>query len=476
MTTLNNGLRVVTDSTPGHFSAMGAYITAGSRYENPKKSGLSHITDRLSWKSAELYSGKEMAENLAKLGGNYMTSAQRESILYQASVFNQDVDSMFDCISQVVRSPKFTSQEVVESLQTAEYEIQEIGQKSDMFLPEVLHAVAYNNNTLGIPMYCPPERLGQISRSDIVDFHSKFYQPQNVVIAMLGVSHQHAIALAQQHFLDWKPQTSYTPDLGIVKYTGGEISLPFQPPIYANLPELYHMQIGFETEGLLVDDLYALATLQKLLGGGSSFSAGGPGKGMFSRLYTRVLNQYPFVENCTSFNHAYVNSGLFGISISCSPNGAHVMSQIICQELALLMETDPEKGGLKEKEVRRAKNQLISSLLMNVESKIAKLEDLGRQIQCQNKVTSIDEMIEKIEKLTVDDLRKVATKIFTGNVVTKGESSGRPSVVMQGERESFGDVEYVLRYFGLGKFPGPELMSPRPVSEILKPKRGRWFS
>lgn len=475
MTTLQNGLRIVTDSTPGHFSALGAYVDAGSRFENPDKPGLSHIFDRLAWKSTDQFTGIEMMENLSKLGGNYMCSAQRESMIYQASVFNKDVDKMFDCISQTIRSPKITDQEIIETLQTADYEVNEISLKHDMFLPEVLHCSAYSNNTLGLPLFCPPERIPNITRDEILNYHKTFYQPQNVVVAMVGVPHDHALKLAQSHFGDWKSQSLERPSLGTVNYTGGEIALPYQPPLAGNLPELYHMQIGFETTGLLNDDLYALATLQKLLGGGSSFSAGGPGKGMFSRLYTRVLNQYAFVENCTSFNHAYINSGLFGISISCSPNAAHVMSQIICFELSKLLEKDTSEGGLTDREVKRAKNQLISSLLMNVESKLAALEDLGRQIQCQGKLTTIDEMIAKIEKITVNDLQRVAEKVLTGNVITKGISSGKPSVVMQGDRAAFGDVEFVLRHFGLGKFEGPPLTKPRDFSSGLGNKLSKWF-
>lgn len=475
MTTLQNGLRIVTDSTPGHFSALGAYVDAGSRFENPEKPGLSHIFDRLAWKSTDQYTGIEMMENLSKLGGNYMCSAQRESMIYQASVFNKDVDKMFDCIAQTIRAPRITDQELVETLQTADYEVSEIALKHDMFLPEVLHCAAYSNNTLGLPLFCPPERIPMISKDEVLNYHKTFYQPQNIVVAMVGVRHDHAVRLAQSQFGDWKSSSLQRPDLGTVNYTGGEIALPYQPPLAGNLPELYHMQIGFETTGLLNDDLYALATLQKLLGGGSSFSAGGPGKGMFSRLYTRVLNQYAFVENCMSFNHAYINSGLFGITISCSPNAAHVMSQIICFELSKLLEKDPSEGGLTDREVKRAKNQLISSLLMNVESKLAALEDLGRQIQCQGKLTTIDEMIDKIEKITVEDLRKVAEKVLTGNVVTKGVSSGKPSVVMQGDRAAFGDVEFVLRHFGLGKFDGPPLTEPRDFSSGLGNKISKWF-
>ncbi|CAH2351219.1 mitochondrial-processing peptidase subunit alpha [[Candida] railenensis] len=450
MTTLQNGLRIVSDSTPGHFSALGMYVDAGSRYENPQKPGVSHIFDRLAWKSTQKYSGLEMMENLAKVGGNYICSSQRESMLYQASVFNTDVDKMFDYMSQTVREPKITDLEFQETLQTVAFEVQSLQDKYDVRLPETLHSVAYKDNTLGLPLFCPEDRILQVDQSEVLEYHKKFYQPQNIVVAMIGVEHERAVQMAMSQLGDWKPTTRGRPSLGTIKYTGGTQYLPHQPPQNSYLPSLYHMQVGFETTGLLSDDLYALATLQKLLGGGSSFSAGGPGKGMFSRLFTRVLNQHAFVENCSAFNHSYIDSGIFGITVSVLPEYGQYMPDIICREFVELLDTQ-SKNGITEQELQRAKNQLISSLLMNVESKLSALEDLGRQIQCQGKLTTIDEMVNKIENLSVKDVRDVAYKVLTGNVVTKGVSSGKPSVVVQGDENVIGDVDKTISACGLGK-------------------------
>ncbi|RLV95099.1 Mitochondrial-processing peptidase subunit alpha [Spathaspora sp. JA1] len=449
ITTLANGLRLITDSTPGHFSALGAFIQGGSRFEDPAAPGLSHLCERLAWKTTEKYSGTQMLETLSKLGGNYIAVAQRDTLMYQATVFNKDVGNMLECMAQTIRHQQITDQEFAETVEGAKYEVSELAYKPDILLPEKLHQVAYSNNTLGVPFFTPQDRLAHIKKKEMTQYFDKFFQPQNVVIAMIGVPHEIALNLVLSNFSDWQNSSATAPELGTVNYTGGEISLPHTPPLYANQPELYHMQIAFETNGFLHDDMYALATLQKLLGGGSSFSAGGPGKGMFSRLYTQVLNKHPYVENCSAFNHSYADSGLFGITISLVPEAGHISTEIICNEFAKVLDS---KEGLNEKEFTRAKNQLTSSLLMNVESKLAKLEDLGRQIQMQGKITSVDEMVDKIGALTMSDLRTVAEKVFTGKVVTKGVSSGTPSVVMQGERNSFGDVEFVLRQYGLGKF------------------------
>ena len=125
------------------------------------------------------------------------------------------------------------------------------------------------------------------------------------------------------------------------RYTGGFLSLPpLPPPINPSLPPLTHIHLAFEALPISSDDIYALATLQTLLGGGGSFSAGGPGKGMYSRLYTNVLNQHGWVESCVAFNHSYTDSGLFGISSSCSPSKVVPMLDVMCRELqALTLDT-----------------------------------------------------------------------------------------------------------------------------------------
>ncbi|KAK0621201.1 mitochondrial processing peptidase alpha subunit-like protein [Bombardia bombarda] len=214
-------------------------------------------------------------------------------------------------------------------------------------------------------------------------------------------------------------------------YTGGFLSLPPQPaPLNPNLPTFTHIQLAFEGLPISSDDIYALATLQTLLGGGGSFSAGGPGKGMYSRLYTNVLNQHGWVESCVAFNHSYTDSGLFGIAASCYPTRTAAMLQVMCRELQALT-VDGGFSALNEIEVARAKNQLRSSLLMNLESRMVELEDLGRQVQVHGKKIPVLEMTRRINELTIKDLRRVADMVVGGMVQNRGGGSGAPTVVLQ---------------------------------------------
>ncbi|KAI2624004.1 peptidase M16 inactive domain-containing protein [Hypomontagnella submonticulosa] len=224
-------------------------------------------------------------------------------------------------------------------------------------------------------------------------------------------------------------------------YTGGFVALPPQPPsANPNQPVFTHIHIAFEGLPISSDDIYALATLNTLLGGGGSFSAGGPGKGMYSRLYTNVLNQHAWVESCVAFNHSYTDSGLFGISAQCTPGRTQHMLDVMCQELrALTMDTG--FAALGKAEVNRAKNQLRSSLLMNLESRMVELEDLGRQVQVHGRKVPVQEMCRKIESLTIQDLRRVAKQVVGGLVQNNGKGSGSPTVVLQEAQDPFTSVK-----------------------------------
>ncbi|CCH46396.1 Mitochondrial-processing peptidase subunit alpha [Wickerhamomyces ciferrii] len=447
------------------YSTSSLYVDAGSRFENDDMKGISHMVDRLAFKSTMNTSGPKMLETLELLGGNYVCASSRESLMYQASVFNKDVEQMFQLMSETVKIPKITEQELAEQRLTAEYEIDEIWMKPELILPEVFHSVAYNDVTLGSPLLCPRERLPAITRNSIMRYRNKLFNPESIVAAFVGVPHETAVEYAEKYLGDMQQkQRKAVPK--VAHYTGGTAFLPPQPPM-GNMPDLVHVHIGYE--GLSFDDpdIYALATLQTLLGGGGSFSAGGPGKGMYSRLYTQVLNQFYFIESCIAFNHSYTDSGLFGISASCIPQAAPYLVEIIGRQLAQTFSTG--QGQLNDREVSRAKNQLRSSLLMNLESKMVELEDLGRQVQVRGHKVPVQEMVKKIESLTTADIRRVAERVLTGKANNPGKGTGAPTIVIQGEPEQFNNIEATLEGLGLGSKIEQE-STPPP-----SPKKG-WFA
>ncbi|KIW33519.1 uncharacterized protein PV07_00362 [Cladophialophora immunda] len=496
ITQLPNGVRVATESLPGPFSGVGVYLDAGSRYEDDALRGVSHIVDRLAFKSTKSRTADQMLEALESLGGNIQCASSREALMYQSATFNASVPETIALLAETIRDPLITDEEVAQQLETAEYEIQEIWAKPDLIIPELLHMAAYKDNTLGHPLLCPREKLPYITKGLIEKYRSVFYKPERIVVAFAGIPHEEAVRLTEKYFGDMakseipslsqnasqstettSPQANtqqqappqsptsrllskipgfnsfstsaphhatVSPlDPSLIQpspeslltmpshYTGGYLALPTLPPPPNKFTvPLSYVHIAFEGLPISSEDIYAQATLQTLLGGGGSFSAGGPGKGMYSRLYTNVLNQHGWVESCVAFNHSYTDSGLFGIAGACEPGRVGHMVDVICRELqALTLESG--FSSLNIAEVNRAKNQLRFSLLMNLESRLVELEDLGRQVQVHGRKVGVKEMCEKIDALTVADLRRVASQIFTGKVDNRGHGTGAPTVVIQ---------------------------------------------
>ena len=181
---------------------------------------------------------------------------------------------------------------------------------------------------------------------------------------------------------------------------------------------------------------------------------------MYSRLYTNVLNQYGWVESCVGFSNSYSDSGVFGIGAAVRTDATHAITDVICRELALLAYDG--RRGITKTEADRAKKQLKSSLLMNLESRIVEMDDLGKQVALQGFKTPVKEMCEKIDALTISDLRNLAERIVTGKIENAGKGTGKVSAVILGEGDDeasqVGDLEGIVKAYGLG--PGTGIVNP----------------
>jgi processing peptidase subunit alpha len=207
LTTLPNGVRVASENLPGHFSGIGVYLDAGSRYENAYLSGASHIIDRLAFKATTKRSADHVLEAMEMLGGNMHCASSRESLIYQAATFNSAVPDGVALLAETIRDPLITPEEIEQQLETAAYEISEIWAKPELILPELVHVAAYRNNTLGNPLLCPEERLSSINRDVIEAYRKTFYLPERMVVAFAGVEHGEAVRLTEKWFGDMQRAT-----------------------------------------------------------------------------------------------------------------------------------------------------------------------------------------------------------------------------------------------------------------------------
>jgi processing peptidase subunit alpha len=127
VTKLPNGVRVATEESQGHFASLGVYVDAGSRYEDDTTRGVSHILDRLAFKSTKNRTSEAMMADLEAAGGNVMCSSSRESIMYQSALLPQDLPQMLAIMADTIRNPAVTEEELEVSVYRPDMKFRSIG-------------------------------------------------------------------------------------------------------------------------------------------------------------------------------------------------------------------------------------------------------------------------------------------------------------------------------------------------------------
>jgi len=417
-TVLSNGLTVATQAMFGSFCTVGVLVNAGSRFEVSYPSGASLFLERLAFTGSSLMKSKdEVLQAMESLNGICDCQSSRDVIIYAASVSNEKVDGLVELLADTVFQPTLNPEDIELAKQGIEFEIQDINLRPDPepLMTETIHAAAFRGNTLGLPRYPESSRMASIDQSILQTYLRSYYQPSRMVLAGVGVDHDELVRMADNYFTDaakspsWGLDGKIIQDKSISQYTGGEIKIEKDSDLSMSvspMPELTHVSLGLESVNFTDEDFVPFAVVNMLMGGGGSFSAGGPGKGMFSRLYLNVLNRYHWMYAATAFHHTYEDGGFFCIQASVSPNNLRECVDVLTQEFVKLTH------GVGQVELSRAKKQLQSMLMMNLEARPVVFEDVGRQILATGSRKSPQELCNLIEQVGNEDIVRIAQKMI----------------------------------------------------------------
>ncbi|XP_060569343.1 mitochondrial-processing peptidase subunit alpha-like [Ruditapes philippinarum] len=312
VTVLDNGLRVASENKFGEFCTVGVLIDSGSRYEVNYPSGINHFLEKLAFSKTTNYENRDKINQvLEKVGGICDCQSSRDTMIYAMSLEREGLPEALDILSDVVYQPVIGDEEIEMARQAIGFELESLRMNPDptALMVEMIFAAGYRNNTLGLPKICPAGNLSKIDNRLLYTYMNSYYDPKRVVLAGVGIDHDTLVNMAEKHFVTKSPiwtenksliYPSKGMDCSIAQYTGGlvteeqdlsDVSLGPNP-----MPELAHLVIGLESCSHRDDDFVTFCVLMNLLGGGGSFSAGGPGKGMYTRLYLNVLNKHHWIE------------------------------------------------------------------------------------------------------------------------------------------------------------------------------------
>ncbi|KAJ0964741.1 hypothetical protein J5N97_025879 [Dioscorea zingiberensis] len=401
ITTLPNGVKIASETSVNPVASIGVYVDSGSIYETPASFGASHLLERMAFKSTTNRSHLRIVREVEAVGGNVTASASREQMGYTYDALKTYMPEMVEVLIDCVRNPAFLDWEVNEQLQKVKAEIGEAANNPQGLLLEALHSAGYSG-ALANPLIAPESAINRLNSSILEEFIAENYTASRIVLAASGVDHDELVSIAEPLLSDL-PKVARIDEPKSV-YTGGEYRCQADS-------SKTHLAVAFEVPGgwLKEKDAMTLTVLQMLMGGGGSFSAGGPGKGMYSRLYRRVLNEFQQIESFSAFNSVYNNTGIFGIHATTGSDFVNKAVDLAAREL--LAVTSP--GQVDQVELDRAKASTKSAVLMNLESRMVVSEDIGRQILTYGERKPIEHFLKVVDEVTLKDITSLTEKIIS---------------------------------------------------------------
>ncbi|XP_048775964.2 mitochondrial-processing peptidase subunit alpha-like isoform X2 [Ostrea edulis] len=422
VTVLENGLTVASQKMFGHCCTLGVLIKSGCRFEVAYPSGISHFIEKLGFCSTTKYqSSDEILQIIESYGGLCDCQSTRDVLMYALSVETEGFEKGVDVLSEVTLRPVITDKQIDFCKMAVEFDLEKIetNPQPDLLMTEMIHAAGYRDNTLGLPRLCPQDNINKIDKKDVYTYMSNFHDPSRMVLCGVGVEHDRLVELARDLFVKktpiWKEDPSLVDpsksvDHSVAQYTGGKVliekdlsNVSMGPNPF---PELAHLVVGLESCSSNDDDFVAFCILSMMLGGGNAFSAGGPGKGMYTRLYTNVLNWHHWMFGCVAVNHVYDDSGLFCIMANAPPSKLDDLATVVLSELL----RTPEQ--ITKEELDRAKKQLQSMLMYNLETRSMVFEDTGRQVISQGVRKPAEFYLQEIDKVKKEDIERIAKRML----------------------------------------------------------------
>ena len=388
ITTLDNGFRIVTENMSGLKSAsVGIWIDTGGRNETLKQNGIAHFLEHMAFKGTLKRSSLDIAQAIENVGGYINAYTSREMTAYYARVLENDVPLAIDVISDILLNPIFDKQE----LETERGVIlQEIGQSLDTpddVIFDWLQETAYPDQPLGRTILGSTERVKNFSQDDLIGFVSDHYGPEQMVLSAAGaINHEEVVSQAKSLF-DKKVPIKKSKAVRSL-YSGGELQ------VEKDL-EQAHFALAFEAPGYLSDSIYASQIYSIALGGGMS-----------SRLFQEIREKRGLCYTIFAQAGAYSDTGLLTIYSGTSSENLKDLSDITISEM--------KRAAIdfEQAELDRARVQMKAGMLMGLESASSRVERLARMLIIWNRIPSLDEVVQKIDAVSLEDVRSFASNIL----------------------------------------------------------------
>lgn len=394
--TLSNGVRVLVEPNPNvRSAAIGLTCRAGSRHELDHEGGITHFIEHMLFKGTRTRSAKEIAEAIEGRGGMLNAFTDKEQTTYYCRVLSDDTEVAVDVLSDMLLNSLLDPEELEREKGVVLEEIKR-GEDDPEGLVHDLHIEGrWGDHALGRPIIGTRESVSSFKREHLAAYLERRYLGSNLILAIAGNVDPVAFqALAEQKLSGFQ--------------LGGE-SVTLTPPP-ANIArrevgkdvEQVHFCIGGSSVSLYDPEIYGVAVMDSILGGGMS-----------SRLFQEVRERRGLAYSIGSYNLSYTSGGLFTIYGGTGPQTWQQVQEVVHAECQKLIH-----DGLRVGELEKVKRQIAGNMVLGLEGMSSRMMRMTKNELFHERDIPIDETLAKIEAVTEQQVRDLAARIFAEDAIS----------------------------------------------------------
>lgn len=388
---MTNGLRIVHEPLPHlHTVSIGLWLGTGSRHEALEDSGLSHCLEHMLFKGTQRRTAADIAREIDLLGGHINAFTSKDSTCYHTKTLAEDMPAALDILADMVRYPLLRSEHLEMEKGVILEEIGMVEDYPEELVQDVLLEKTWEGHSLSRPILGTRQSVASFSEEQVRRYHQARYVPGNAVLSVAGnVEVSQLSACVEAAFGTWQ---------GVLRPDVPEPVPDFHSTltVQRKKTEQAHLCLAFPGVGMEEEDVWPLAVLNAILGGG-----------MGSRLFQRIREDLGLVYAIYSFPTAYRDGGLLNIYAAAAPKKAKEVLLRLSEEIGRLAAQPPGREEFSD-----ALHQLRRGFLMGLDSTNGHMMAMGRDAVVTGRVRETAETLARIDGVTREQVQALLSRVF----------------------------------------------------------------
>lgn len=396
-TTLNNGVRIVTEVLPHLESvSLGIWVNTGSRDELGHENGVSHFVEHMSFKGTVNRTALEIARELDAIGGLSNAFTGKENTCFHGRVLGRHFGRLADILSDIFVNPVLNPEDVEREREVIFQEILMMEDSPDDYIHTLFQEILWPDHPIGRSILGTGETVAGIGKEAILDYLHRAYTPDRVLVAAAGqLDHDQVVSFFQEVFDRTSPGSGTVSPRTAPGTTRGRC-------IHSKELEQVHICLGGEAPSQMDETRFASAIMNTHLGGNMS-----------SRLFQEIRENRGLAYSIYSFVSAYVDTGMLGIYAATESRHLHQVLELVQQEIKNLC-----RGEVSGDELSRAKEHLIGSIFLSSEGADSRMMRLAKNEFAFGRQVSHEELAARLEQVSLEEVVDIAREIFQGSGVS----------------------------------------------------------